>query len=159
MARGSRDARPFSPREESLNLRVARNSDPNTFDRTLVTMKNSGTEFTFQVDDLDDGPLYLPEFGVAVLPGGDPGDYAAIEEATTQRGAKTLYAQVAERPEQTWPSAWEGMPPKKSRICFPIGLDGGREKFRVDANGGVFIRWNDQYMLAQAGPGFRASPD
>src|SRR5579872_4707860 len=40
------------------------------------------------------------------------------------------------------------MPPKKSRICFILGLDGGRQKFRLDANGEIFIRWNDQFMKA-----------
>src|SRR5262249_17351799 len=59
-----------------------------------------------------------------------------------------LYDRVTELPEQTWASAWNGMPPKKSRICFVLGMDGSRQKFRLDSNGGLFIRWNDQYMRA-----------
>ena len=58
---------------------------------------------------------------------------------------------LAGMPEQTWKSAWAGMPPKKSRICFPLGLDGARQKFRLDAYGEVFIRWNDQYMRDRPG--------
>ena len=38
------------------------------------------------------------------------------------------------------------MPPKKSRICFILGMDGGRQKFRLDRDGNIYIRWNDQYM-------------
>jgi hypothetical protein len=137
--------------EARLILQVAQNSDPNTFDRTLVTVGNGGQSFTFKVDDLDGGPLYLPEYGVAILPDGDSRDFAAAEvEAKTRKDA-TLYDRVAQMPEQTWKSAWAGMPPKKSRICFPLGLDGARQKFRLDANGEVFIRWNDQYMLGRPG--------
>ena len=140
-----------SPQAETLVVSVAQNPDPNTFDRTLVTVKNGDATFTFKVDDLNKGPLYLPEFGVAALPDGDQRGYAAIEEETKRKGDKTLYERVGELPEQTWKGAWEGMPPKKSHICFPLGVDGGRQKFRLDANGEVFIRWNDQYMEARPG--------
>src|SRR3974390_2489815 len=53
---------------------------------------------------------------------------------------------AADMPEQTWSSAWNGMAPKKSRICFVLGMDGARQKFRLDSDGGIFIRWNDKYM-------------
>jgi hypothetical protein len=115
------------PRGTSLVLRVGQNSDPNTFDRTLVTVENGKQTFTFKVDDLAVGPLYLPEYGVAVLPDGDSRDYAAVEVEVKARKGATLYDRVALMPEQTWKSAWAGMPPKKSRICFPLGLDGARQ--------------------------------
>ena len=140
-----------STRRTSLTLQVAKNSDPNTFDRTLVTVNAGKQAFTFKVDDLAGGPLYLPEYGLAVLPDGDLRDYAAVEAEVKIRAGATLYDRVAQMPEQTWKSAWAGMPPKKSRICFPLGLDGARQKFRLDANGEVFIRWNDQYMLDRPG--------
>lgn len=134
-----------------LQLQIAVNSDPNSYDRTLVTVHNYTNTFTFKVDDLSRGPLFLPEFGVAVLDGNDGRDYAAVAAAQKARGDQTLYDRVAERPEQTWQAAWAGMPPKKSRICFPMGLDGGRQRFRLDANGEIFFRWNDQYMRSRPG--------
>jgi hypothetical protein len=130
----------------NLRLRTVQNSDPNTFDRTLVTLKNGTNGFTFRVDDLKDGPLFLPEYGAAILPDNDHRDYAAVAQAVQQAGQKTLYDRVAALPEQTWSSAWNGLPAKKSRICFILGLDGARQKFRLDGNGEVSLRWNDQFM-------------
>ena len=130
----------------SLKVQVAINSDPNTFDRTLVTVKNGPQEFTFKVDDLKNGALFLPEYGAAILPEGDHRDYSAVAKAVRGAGEKTLYDRIADLPEQTWTASWNGMPPKKSRICFVLGMDGSRQKFRLDSNGGIFIRWNDQYM-------------
>ncbi|HEX3989144.1 MAG TPA: hypothetical protein VHZ30_06910, partial [Verrucomicrobiae bacterium] len=112
----------------------------------LVTLHNGTNTFTFKVDDLEDGALFLPEYGAAILPAADRRDYAAVEKLIRRAGHKTLYDRIAEMPEQTWTSAWNGMPPKKSRICFVLGLDGARQKFRLDADGDVFIRWNDQFM-------------
>ncbi len=135
----------------TLALRVVSNPDPNTFDRTLVTVSANGRVFTFKVEDLESGALYLPEYDAAIFPAGDSRDYAGLEAESRGRAGTTLYEIVGRMPEQTWRSAWAGMPPKKSRICFPLGLDGARQKFRLDANGEVFIRWNDQYMLGLPG--------
>ncbi|HEY3855050.1 MAG TPA: hypothetical protein VGO67_11695 [Verrucomicrobiae bacterium] len=129
-----------------LSIAAVNNSDPNTFDRTLVTLHNGTNTFTFKVDDLEDGALFLPEYGAAILPADDHRDYATVAKLIQRAGHKTLYDRIAEMPEQTWTSAWNGMPPKKSRICFVLGLDGARQKFRLDADGDVFIRWNDQFM-------------
>jgi hypothetical protein len=127
------------------------NSDPNTFDRTLITVRNGKDEFTFAVDDLKDGPLFLPNFGVAVLPAEDKRDYAAIASNQESLHAKTLYDRVRELPEQSWRAALDGMPPKKSRIYFPLGLDGGRERFLLQADGTVRFRLNDNYLEARPG--------
>ena len=134
-----------------LQLRAAINSDPNTFDRTLVTVRNNGQTFTFRLDDLAQGPLYLPDFGVAVFPDEDQRDYASIEAQVKTRGAKTLYDRISEMPEQTWRAAWEGMPPKKSPLYLPLGLDGGRQRFRLDADGSVRFRSNDHYLKGRPG--------
>ncbi len=129
-----------------LRVRAAVNTDPNTFDRTLVTVRNGSDTFTFKVDDLKDGALYLPAYGAAITQENDHRDYSTVANEVQRAGKKTLYDRVAEMPEQTWASAWNGMPPKKSRIYFVLGLDGARQKFRLDSDGGVFIRWNDKYM-------------
>jgi hypothetical protein len=129
-----------------LRVETAVNTDPNTFDRTLVTLTNGTNAFTFKVDDLRDGALYLPEYGAAILPDNDSRDYGAVAADVRRAGQKCLYDRVAEMPEQSWTSAWKGMPPKKSRICFLLGIDGARQKFRLDSDGGIFFRWNDQYM-------------
>ena len=137
----------------SLRCRVQAvvNPDPNTFDRTLVTVRKGREVFTFRFDDLTQGPLFLPHLGVAVLPDDDTRDYAAVAAEQKARGAKTLYDRVAEMPEQTWRAAWDGMPPKKSHIYFPLGLDGGRQRFRLNADGSLDWRSNDHYLMNRPG--------
>lgn len=137
------------------------NSDPNTFDRTLITVRAGKDAFTFAPDDLKQGALFVPAFAVAVLPQGDHRDYSAVAAAQNSLQAKTLYDQVRELPEQTWKSAWNGMPPKKSHIYFPLGLDGGRQRFLLQADGTVRFRLNDHYLQARPGgdtPRFQFEP-
>ncbi len=139
-------AESVTPASGRFSLEAVVNPDPNTFDRTLVTVERDGKRFTFRFDDLAQGPLLVPHVGVAVLPENDTRDYVALAAEQKARGAKTLYDRVAEMPEQTWKAAWEGMPPKKSRIYFPMGLDGGRQRFRLHANGSIDFRSNDHYL-------------
>ena len=133
-----------------INARIAQNSDPNTFDRTLITVVGDKT-FTFAADDLRKGALFLPEFGVAITTNGDPRKYAAVAAEQKSHHEKTLYDRVAEMPEQNWKSAWSGMPPKKSFIYFPLGLDGGRQRFLLKADGSFQFRHNDHFLIDRPG--------
>ncbi len=141
----------LSASSNAVTVCAVANPDPNTFDRTLVTLKIGRNPVTFRVDDLDDGPLLIRDYGVAIFPGPHPGSYAQEDLKSFRSGRKTLYDRISALPEQTWKSAWEGMPPKKSRICFILGVDGARQKFRLDSNGGLYIRWNDQFMKSLPG--------
>jgi hypothetical protein len=137
------------------------NPDPNTFDRTLITVRIAGTVFTFAPDDLKEGPLFLPQFGVAVLDSYDARDFAAVASKQSSQHARTLYDRVQALPEQTWKSAWNGMPPKKSHIYFPLGLDGGRQRFLLQADGTIRFRLNDNFLDARPGrdnPRFKLEP-
>ena len=134
-----------------LRLRAVANPDPNTLDRTLVTVRNGQAIFTFAVDDLAQGALFIPHAGAAVLPRDDARDYAAVAAAQKASGSKTLYDRVAEMPEQTWRGAWDGMPPKKSHIYLPLGLDSGRQRFELDADGSVRFRSNDHFLRGRPG--------
>lgn len=138
-------------RSTRLRLSVAANPDPNTFDQTLVTVRRSSDAFTFRYQDLEAGPLWLPHAGVAVLTDDDRRDYRAVSTAIRRRAGQTLYDRVAAMPEQTWSAAWEGMPRKKSDIYFPLGLDGGRQRFRLHASGAVDFRSNDHYLENRPG--------
>jgi len=138
-------------RAQRLLIRTTVNPDPNTFDRALVTIRHGAEVFTFRVDDLAGGAVFLPRFGVAVLGGSDQRDYATVAADTAAANGMTLYDRVAELPEQTWRGAWDNMPPKKSRIYVPLGLDGGRQRFHLDADGVVSFRWNDPFFHARPG--------
>jgi hypothetical protein len=146
-----------SGRRRKIEADCVVNPDPNTFDRTLITLHGKNAvqpgrdTFTFDPGDLNDGPLFLPDFGAAILPGDSPLDYGAVADAQKNQHAKTLYDRVREMPEQSWTGAWSGLPPKKSHIYFPLGLDGGRQKFQVHADGTVRFRLNDNYLEARPG--------
>ena len=141
----------LSARDYLITLNAAANADPNTLDRTLVTVTNGLEVFTFRAEDVAQEALFLPCFGVAVLPGADTRAYAAVAAAQRDRHASTLYDRVAQLPEQTWRAAWNNMPPKKSHIYFPLGLDGGRQRFQLEANGAVLFRSNDHYLQQRPG--------
>lgn len=140
-----------SPTISRVRLQVTANTDPNTFDRTLVTVRTGKAVFTFKVDDLANGALYLPEFGVAILPDTDTRDYSSVADAQKPLASQSLYDRVAAMPEQNWRSAWESIPRKKSRIYFPLGLDGGRQRFRVNADGSLNWRYNDHFLRNRPG--------
>jgi hypothetical protein len=134
-----------------LELETMSNPDPNTFDRTLITVHDGKKIFTFAVDDLSQGALFVPHLGVAVLPENDLRDYAAIAAGQKSNGVRTLYDRITDMPEQTWHAAWAGLPRKKSDIYFPLGLDGGRQRFRLDPDGSVRFRSNDDFLRARPG--------
>jgi len=131
------------------DLLVASNPNPNTFDRTLLTVAWAGKRCTFGLKDLQSGPIVVPSLGVAVTTAGDRRRYETLShDALTGR---TLYQRVAETPEQTWQGAWSGMPPKKSDIVFPMGLDGGRQRFLLHPNGAVEYRIQNHFIAVRPG--------
>ena len=148
---GLESAEKAPSRGSRLKLQAAANPDPNTFDRTLVKVQNGASVFTFAVDDLKQGALFLPHVEAVVMPESDARDFAAVAAAQRSAGGKTLYDRVAEMPEQSWRSAWEGMPPKKSHIYLPLGLDSGRQRFQLDADGAVRFRSNDHFLKWRPG--------
>jgi hypothetical protein len=97
-------------------------------------------------------PLSIEPFSLAVISGTQPRTYAEVRsEARRSVTTRSVYDRVASMPEQTWSNAWQGMPRKKSDIYFPLGLDGGRQRFRLHANGGIDFRSNDHYLRSRPG--------
>ena len=151
-----------SGRLTTVTLADTVNPDPNTFDRTLLTVSNGKARFTLKVDDLANGALFLPEFGVAALSADDARDYAAVAAQQNPKAGDSVYDRVAKMPEQTWSNAWAGMPPKSRAINFPLGLDGGRERFLLEPDGSVLFRSNDHYLKGRPGkdtPRLALEPD
>jgi hypothetical protein len=157
------EKRPSTPELEVFNGRMDRiqrlgekvfqtdilcctNSDPNTFDQTLVTVREGKIGFTFSTKDAEANPVFLPQFGIAVLPAADQRSYEQVVAALESKRGASLYDRVSGLPEQTWTAAWQGVPRKNSLIYLPLGLDGGRQRFRLHANGSVDFRSNDHYL-------------
>lgn len=140
-----------SARQHVLQVRGAVNRTPNSPDRTLVTVHSREATFTFAPDDLKAGRLFLPELGVAILPENDGRDYATVAADQQASGGRTIYDRVRAMPEQTWRAAWAGSPAKPVAVYLPLGLDGGRQRFRLEPTGRVRFRSNDTFMKQRPG--------
>ncbi len=139
-------------RTREADLLVASNADPNTFDRSLVTVRWGKRRFTFDVRDVRDGPVFVPALGAAVTRADDKRTYAEIARVIgTASTRRTLYQRIAELPEQTWQGAWAAMPPKKSDIVFPMGLDGGRQRFLLHPSGAIEYRIQNHFIAVRPG--------
>ncbi|HSV74194.1 MAG TPA: hypothetical protein VLH79_10580, partial [Chthonomonadales bacterium] len=146
-------------RAHRLQVLAAGNADPSTFDCTIVTLQRGRDAISFRVDDALREPVLVPHFGAAVLPAGDARSFAQVEAARRASGARTLHARIAEMPEQTWKSAWRGMPAKKRDIYVPLGLDGGRQRFRLDPGGSLTWRYGTPFLFANPGRDTDRIPD
>jgi hypothetical protein len=70
-----------------------------------VTLR-TGQSFTFFLRDVDpDYPIYLPQYGFAVVPSGDPRSYQAVAEQTEGRGFKKILEDYALQPEESFAEA------------------------------------------------------
>ena len=141
--------------DESLSgviarLRYAANGDPNSFDRTIVTLYATGlypdlpgVSF-YLTEALGPEPIYLRDLGILIHPARQPLDFAAFEKMWEANHSLTLFDQIHQLPEQTWERAWANMPPKVTRMYYTLGCEGSRQKFAVESDGSIFM--TDTYI-------------
>ena len=124
-------------------VRYAWNEDRNSFDRTILTLRSRCQQsFSVCLNDVADGEqVYLPDYGVVVAPAEGYRGLQAIRAQHEARRSKTTYERVLELPEQTWERAWGEMP-QKSRWYFVLGVEGGRQKYRLEPNGDLWLMQN-----------------
>jgi len=135
------DARAF------ITLWKTRNEDPNTFDKTLLTVQ-SEPSFTVLLEDLFQGPIYLPHVGVLLVLGKEDRSFEdLVSQVHRPSSSKAFFSAIDQMPEQTWSRAWKSMVPKRKPICLPLGTDGGRHKFMLDPDGSVLFRTNDHFLV------------
>ena len=134
------------PCRRVLNLWVSANSDPHTFDGTLLSIVGAET-VTVGVDDLVRGPVWLPDFGLCVVSGDEPRGYADVCAEVAGGASPGVYDMVAARPEQSWRRAWESMVPKRGRMPLPLAPDGSRHKFGLQPDGSVRYRTNNEVLF------------
>jgi len=139
-------ARKIAPGKYVLQVWRAKNADPNSFDKTLLTIKADDT-VTVLLDDLADGPVCVPDFGLCVAPGEEQRDFARVNAQVSVDSQPEVYDMVAQLPEQTWARAWANMVPKKERFYLPLAVDGGRHKFRLNPDGSVLYRTNNHLLV------------
>ena len=107
---------------------------PEDVARSIITVWTKSGSFSFQVSDLERGPLLAPEYGFFVR-GKEPRPHVTsevafpMESATTtakdflqelkDRGLKTIRQRVREHPEQTWQGAVTSMQADKALPPHP----------------------------------------
>lgn len=143
-------ARMVNPRCHRVTLWRTHNPDPNSFDKTLLTVRGDSI-FTVAIEDLDVGPLYLPDHGVCLVKGEERRDFAGVVASIRVNSPPSLYDLISELPEQNWGRAWRNMVPKRGWLYLPLGTDGGRHKFGVNSDGSVFYRTNNRYLIRRPG--------
>jgi len=124
-------------------IRFMYNEDVNSYDKTIITIRNNAKSFSFLVDEVVAGEkIFVKDFDVLVTKADENIDYAQFKKDWESNHANTLYDRIKELPEQTYSKSWNDMPKKKKRGFMPMGCDGGRQKFAVDQNGDVFYSRN-----------------
>jgi len=113
----------------------------NSFDETIVTVRTARETFSFAASDLvQHDHMFLPDFGVLVRRIGSDVTYDSAFARWRENREKNIYARVATVPEQTLTGAWRDVPAKQPHY-IPLGFDGGRQYFGLEADGSVFCRY------------------
>ncbi|MDO8682914.1 MAG: hypothetical protein Q7N50_05470 [Armatimonadota bacterium] len=107
----------------------------NSFDETVVTVRNGERSFSFAAKDLAQGRVFVRDYGVLVRRADDHITYAEMEKAYAS-APKDVYRRIDDMPEQTLTKAWSDMP-AKNRIYMPVCVEGGRQYFRLHVDGAI----------------------
>ena len=113
---------------------------------TRVTVRTRTDGFTFFLRDVTAGwPIWIPHFGVAVVPGADARDYGQIAEAIRSRGLQSELDRIAAEPEETFAGAAAGTRDQNSETW--LGLSRDLRFFRVgyDLRQGYFGYFQARY--------------
>jgi hypothetical protein len=130
------------PKGIVAQLRAAKPRLPGSNDLTIVTVRSSEGVFSFLVDDLQNGPIYIPTYGVFITRADDPNSFA---DANLKKG-RTVREKLREEPEQTYDRARREIPPLDvmlredgGRLYLPVAADASWQKFAVEWGGGFFM--------------------
>lgn len=129
---------------------------PDSTARTIVTLWTGARSFSFQPVDLQQGPIYIADYGVFIQWAGADIDRAAWQAQLAQRRgdprSHSILDRVAAEPEQSLGRALAEIPPLDPTIqrtraelgmYLPLGVDAGRQEWAV--------RWNAELFADKAG--------
>ncbi len=130
------------PKGIKADLRAANPRLSGSNDTTIVTVRSSEGVFSFLIDDLKKGPIYIPAYGVFITRADDPNSFAG---SAWKRG-RTVREKLQEEPEQTYDRARQEIPPLDvmrredgGRLYLPLAADASWQKFAVEWGGGFFL--------------------
>lgn len=110
-------------------------------DITVVTLRAAERTFSFALPDVEQGPLYLPDFDAYVTLASDPNPFTPAVITPGQR----IRERLAREPEQTYERATREIPAldpverQGGRLCLPLTIDSSWQKFAVAWGGNVYL--------------------
>jgi len=138
------------PKGITAQLRAAQPRLPGSNDLTIVTVRSNEGVFSFLIDDLEKGPIYIPTYGVFITRADDPNSFVG----STWKTGHTVREKLREEPEQTYDRARQEIPPLDvmhredgGRLYLPLAADASWQKFAVEWGGG--FRLNKQQAKAK----------
>jgi len=130
------------PKGITAEIRAAKPCLGGSNDLTIVTVRSSEDTFSFLIDDLEKGPIYIPAYEVFITKAEDPNTFAN----SNIRKGRTVREKLKAEPEQTYERARKEIPPLNvmlredgGRLYLPIAADASWQKFAVEWGGGFFM--------------------
>jgi hypothetical protein len=130
------------PKGIIADLRVAVPTLTGSNDLTIVTVRSDNGTFSFLVDDLEKGPIYIPAFSAYISYASDNNTFAA---SNIIKG-ETVREKLKHEPEQTFDRAGREIPKLSvmlredgSKLYLPLAADASWQKFGFEWGGGFFM--------------------
>jgi hypothetical protein len=130
------------PKGIIANIYTAVATLPGSNDETVVTLRSSQGTFSFSVNDLEKGPVYVPYFNTYITKSSDT---VSFLNANPVKG-KTIRERIRDQPEQSYDRARNEIPHLDpiqdqygNRIYLPLASDANWQKFAVQWGGNIFM--------------------
>lgn len=115
---------------------------PGSNDETVVTFRSPGRTFSFSLNDVEKGPVYVPHFNAYITRANDPVSFSA----NNFKQGKSTRERILEEPEQSYDRARDEIPhlDPTSRshggpIDLPLASDASWQKFAVQWGGNILL--------------------
>jgi hypothetical protein len=130
------------PKGIKADLFVAVPTLPGSNDLTIVTVRSSEGNYSFSIDDLDKGPIYIPAYSAYIT---FASDTTAFVKSKVIKGL-TVREKLKAEPEQTYDRACREIPKLDvmlredgGKLYLPLASDASWQKFGVEWGGGFFM--------------------
>ncbi len=130
------------PKGTIADIYSAKTTLPGSNDETVVTLRSPQGTFSFSLNDLEKGPVYIPDFKAYITKSNDP---VSFLKANPVKG-KTIRERIDAQPEQSYDRARKEIPhldpvhdQHGNRIYLPLASDASWQKFAVEWGGNIFI--------------------
>ncbi len=114
---------------------------PGSNDNTVVTIEAGDRTFSFDVADLEKGPIYVPDFDACVVAASDGRPFVPPANPPLK-----IREMLAQEPEQSYERASKEIPPLDPMhrqwpgpLYLPLALDASWQKFAFDWGGHIHI--------------------